>query len=126
MTNGEISAIERRLLQLLCDGANGAELRREVLARLHGYAFRCVAHQVLFDCLQAMPMNRPELLRELLPARLVRAGFPDIDLARFFESPGESPEELHGPSADEARELCRALMDPPSTEGRGAAGKRSA
>ena len=98
-------AVEHRLLQLLCDGATGAELHADVVARLRGYAFRSVAHQVLFDCLQAMPMDRPELFRELLPARLVRAGFPDFDLTPFFESPGEA----HGLSVQEAQELCEAL-----------------
>ena len=105
MTDEEINGIERRLLQLLCNGGSAAELRAEVLARLRGYAFRSVAHQVLFDCLQAMPMDRPELVRELLPARLVRAGFPDFDLAPFFESPGGP----HGLSVQEALELCQAL-----------------
>ena len=107
-------AAERRLLQLLCDGAAGAELRADVLARLRGYAFRSVAHQVLFDCLQAMPMDRPELLRELLPARLVRAGFPEFDLAPFFESRGESPGESagepHALSAQEAKNLVEQLL----------------
>ena len=60
-----------------------------------------------------MPMDRPELVRELLPARLVRAGFPEFDLAPFFESRGESPGESagepHGLNAQEAQELCEAL-----------------
>ena len=102
-------AAERRLLQLLCNGGSGSELHSEVLARLRAYAFRSVPHQVLFDCLQTMPMDRPELLRELLPARLVRAGFPDFDLAPFFESPGESAGKPHALNAQEAQELCEAL-----------------
>ena len=105
MTDKEINGIEVRLLQSLCNGSFGAELNADVVARLCGYAFRYVAHQVLFDCLQTMPMDRPELLRELLPARLVRAGFPEFDLAPFFESPGEP----HGLSAQEAQELCQEL-----------------
>ena len=109
MPNKEIIAAERRLLQLLCNGASGIELCKEVLARLRRYAFRSVEHQVLFDCLQTMPMDRSELIRELLPARLVRAGFPDFDLAPFFELPGESSGEPHGLNAQEAQELCQAL-----------------
>ena len=110
MTDEEINGIERRLLQLLCDGAAGAELRAEVLARLRGYAFRRVEHQVLFDCLQAMPMDRPELLRELLPARLVRAGFPEFDLATFFASSGGSQAEPHALNAQRARSLVEQLV----------------
>ena len=114
MTDEEINGIERCLLQLLCDGTADVELRTEVLTRLRGYAFRRVEHQVLFDCLQGMPMDRPELLRELLPARLVRAGFPEFDLAPFFESPGESRGESagkpHALSAQQARSLVEQLV----------------
>jgi len=58
---------------------------------------------VLFDCLQALPLERPELIRELLPARLVRAGFPDFDLESFFQAIEVSDEE--------ARRLCRELTE---------------
>jgi len=109
-TKGGPIAVERRLLQFLCDGAADAQLREEVRGHLRGYAFRSVEHQVLFDCLQGMPMDRSELIRELLPARLVRAGFPDFDLAPFFESSGRSPGEPHGPRAQEARNLVEQLL----------------
>lgn len=89
----EAIAIERRLLQFLCEWKSGAPMRSEVLVRLREYVFRAVEHQVLFDCLQAMPLDRPELIRELLPARLVRAGFPDFDLAPFFEASEVNEEE---------------------------------
>ena len=100
-----IHEAERLLLRLICLETTDAQLRTEVMARLRGYAFRSVEHQVLFDCLQAMPPDRAELLRELLPARLVRAGFPDFDLAPFVDSTGEH----RGLSAQEVQELCRAL-----------------
>ena len=123
-------AAERRLLQFLCDDVADAQLRGEVMAHLRSYAFRSVEHQVLFDCLQAMPMDRAELLRELLPARLVRAGFPYFDLARFVgspgESPGQSPQEPHALSPHDARELCRALTGADSAEGSASAGNQPA
>ena len=102
MKNEQTSTVECRLLQWLCQGKGDEQFRNEVLRRLRGYRFRSVEHQVLFECLQAMPLDRPELIRELLPARLVRAGFPDIDLEPFFEA-GEVSEE-------EAGKLCRELM----------------
>jgi hypothetical protein len=68
---------------------------------LQGYAFQRVEHQVLFNCLQALPLDRPELMRELLPAALVRAGFPAFDLAPFFQAAAVSEEE--------ARAMCREL-----------------
>jgi hypothetical protein len=91
------------VLQFLCSGGSGTQRRIEMISRLRGYAFRCIEHQVLFDCLRTMPLDRPEMVRELLPARLVRAGFPDFDLAPFFEA-GDVSEE-------EARALCRKLTE---------------
>ncbi len=103
MTGDQINRIERGLLQLLCWHEGGGQLREEMISRLRGYAFRRVEHQVLFDCLRTMPLDRPELVRELLPARLVLAGFPDFELAPFFEA-GEVSER-------EARKMCRELVE---------------
>ena len=98
--------IERDLLQFFCIGRSGTQAREEMISQLRRYAFQSVEHQVLFDCLQSMPLDRPQLIRELLPARLVRAGFPDIDLAPFLEAreAGEVGEQ-------EARMLCRELTE---------------
>ena len=95
---------ERRLLQFLCDKRREKRLRRQILASLRDYRFLRMEHQVLFDCLQAMPPVRQELIRELLPAWLVRAGFPDFDLDPFLQ-PGTVSEE-------EARKICRELIEP--------------
>ena len=81
----EIVEIEKRLLQVICQSATEPELRKEVLSRLRAYPFRNVHHQVVFDCLRKMPGHRPEMITSLLPARLVQAGFPDLDLAPFLE-----------------------------------------
>ena len=125
-----IHEVERSLLRLICLETTDVQLRTEVMAHLRGYAFRSVEHQALFDCLREMPVDRPELLRELLPARLVRAGFPDFDLARFVgspgESPGQSPQEPHALSPHDARELCRALTGADSAEGSASAGNQPA
>ena len=92
--NRKIILIERSLLTLICSGGSGRQLRKEIISRLRSHAFRSVEHRVLFDCLQAMPLDRPELMRELLPARLVRAGFPDFDLAPFLEPSNLSRQEV--------------------------------
>ena len=102
ISEGQVNVVECLLLQVLCNGRSRTQTREELISQLRMYAFRSVEHQVLFDCLQAMPLDRPELVRELLPARLVRAGFPDIDLEPFFEA-GEVSEE-------EAGKMCRELM----------------
>lgn len=111
--------MEARLLQLLCqpglDSAStgldrgpevsgnspGRELRDKVYRRLRTYSFRSAIHQVLFDCLFQLPRNSPERIRELLPAKLVQAGFPDVELARFFEP--------HRLTASEAEKLLEKL-----------------
>ncbi len=98
------------MLQFLCRGESADQLRSEILSQLRSYEFQRMEHQVLFDCLQAMPLDRPELIRELLPARLVRAGFPDFDLDPFLE-PGTVSEE-------EAREICRELTEPQAVHDR--------
>ena len=85
MVDDQSSAMEALLLRVLCQRTLSAELREEVFARLCGYCFRAVPHQVLFDCLSQLPRQRPGLIRDLLPARLVQAGFPDFDLVPFFE-----------------------------------------
>ena len=93
------AAAERAILGFLLSGRNG---KREILAGLRGYRFGSVEHQVLFDCLAELPLDRPEVIRELLPARLVRAGFPDIDFESFLV-----PNEM---SEAEARILFQELM----------------
>ena len=118
MTNEEINRIERSLLRLLCQGGLDAPSRNEVIARLRSYAFQSVEHQVLFDALRGLPSDQPDLIRSLLPERLVRAGFPDFDLTPFFEP--------HGLSAPEARELCQKLMESQSGERNAAIGKPAA
>ena len=80
----EIRAIEARLLGLLCRGECGAELRDELLADLAGHSFQGANHQAIFDCLRGIGRENAVRIRELLPVRLVQAGFPDISFAPFF------------------------------------------
>ncbi len=98
----ETRAVEARLLGLLCRGECGAGLRDELLAGLAGHAFQYVNHQAVFDCLRELGRENAARIRELLPARLVQAGFPDVDLAPFFLH-----EEI-GPA--EAATLLRKLV----------------
>ncbi len=96
-----ISKMEERLLQVICQGGLDRELREETLSRLRSYAFASVHHQVVFDCLAGLARREPETIRSLLPEWLVRAGFPDMDIATFFE-----PHEL---TATEARRILDQL-----------------
>lgn len=107
-----ISKMEERLLRVICQGGLNRELREEMLSRLHSYAFASVHHQVVFDCLSALAQCEPETIRSLLPERLVRAGFPDLDIAAFFEPHGF---EQHGMVDAEARELLTKVTGRPET-----------
>ncbi len=89
-----ISKMEERLLGAICQGGLDRELWEETLSRLRSYAFASVHHQVVFDCLSALARREPETIRGLLPERLVRAGFPDLDIAAFFEPHGMSIQEV--------------------------------
>jgi hypothetical protein len=102
MRASEIRAIEARLLGLLCCGDGNALLRDELLAGLAGHAFQCVNHQAVFDCLRELGRENAARIRELLPIRLVQAGFPDVDFAPFFLR-----EEVGG---SEAATLLRKLV----------------
>ena len=96
-----INKIEERLLRVICQGGLNRELREETLSWLRSYAFASIHHQVVFDCLSALARREPETIRSLLPERLVRAGFPDLDIASFFEP--------HGMSAQEVRKILIRL-----------------
>jgi hypothetical protein len=100
VTGADINTTERALLAVLLGGE--VRTRGVIFSMLRSYRFSRVEHQVLFDCLKTLPLDRPELARELLPAALVRAGFPDVDLASFFEAGTVSEEE--------ARTMCRELV----------------
>lgn len=101
--NEPILPLERRALQILCQGAPEGSLRRTAKEVLENYAWRDPIHKVIFDSLIALPSERPELIRAELPARLTRKGFPDIDWERFFQP--------HGLSKSEARSLFKNLRE---------------
>jgi len=51
----------------------------------------------------AMPFDSPKLTRQQLPARLARAGFPDVEVEDFFKP--------HSLAKDAAEELMRRLAE---------------
>ena len=92
---------EREVLGFLLDPSVPPETVREILGRLRSYAFQEVEHQVLFDCVVKLSLRPRGELLEYLPACLVRAGFPAIDLERFR---GE-----HRMPPDQALRRCATL-----------------
>lgn len=95
-----VVATERQVLQALCHGASG---NGKALDALRGYRWREPLHQALFDLLNDMRGAVPELIRDQLPARLTRRGFPDFDFAQWFQ-----PQPL---TRDEIERLTRLLLD---------------
>ncbi len=76
-------------------------LLAEGMRILRGYRFRDPLHRILFETLGEIAPAVP-LGRELLAARLTKKGFPDVNLAPFFES--------HGLTADAAMALMKRLQ----------------
>lgn len=86
--------LERRLLQALCsEGAGNQE--HEIASRgLAGYVWREPVHQAIFEIVMGFPPASSRVLREQVPARLTRRGFPDFDFESLFDAPGVMPDEV--------------------------------
>jgi hypothetical protein len=99
---GQIIQKEVRILQALCQGTlEGSELERGKSV-LKNYKWREPLHRLVFEVLNALPASTtPMLIREQLPSRLTRTGFPDVEWGQFFEP--------HSLSREEAERLMREL-----------------
>jgi hypothetical protein len=98
-----ILKVERRVLQALCQGTPQGSVRARARELLLSYRWREPLHQVVFEVVLGIPTEAPEVIREQLPARLTRKGFPDVDIGDFFEP--------HGLSKEKAGRLIRQLRD---------------
>jgi len=87
-------AVERRLLAALCQGSIAADARGEVMQRLSKHAFSDPEHELIFRALAKIPSGDAEFVRAALGLRLTRAGFPDFDLASFFDAAPPDAAEL--------------------------------
>jgi hypothetical protein len=99
---GQIIQKEVRILQALCQGTlEGSELERGKSV-LKNYKWQEPLHRLVFEVLNALPASTtPMLIREQLPSRLTRTGFPDVEWGQFFEP--------HSLSREEAERLMREL-----------------
>ena len=80
----DMLAIEARLLGILCRCACSGRLRDEIFASLAVHHFQSVNHQAVFECLRELGRENEVRIRELLPAKLAQAGFPDVEVTPFF------------------------------------------
>ncbi len=95
---------ERLVLRALCQGALEGPVRSLARRYLASYQWLEPVHQVIFEIVMSLPTDSPQLIREQLPARLTRRGFPDADVDPM----------LRGPllSRSEAEQLMRRLREP--------------
>lgn len=94
MDSALIVEIERQVLQAMCQGtAEGSvlELGKRTLVR---YRWREFLHQVIFEVLAGLPGDFPGVIREQLPARLTRKGFPDVSWEDFFRPHALAKQEV--------------------------------
>jgi hypothetical protein len=87
------AALERRVLRALCQGTGQGSVKALARSVLAGYRWRDPVHAVVFDLVMSFPVSDAAAVKEHLPARLTRRGFPDFDLAALFSSPQPTHEE---------------------------------
>ena len=93
---------ERLALKALCQGTPQGSIREAARRILAHYRWLEPLHQVVYQVVLAMPFDSAELIRQQLPARLTRAGFPDVEVEDFFEP--------HSLAKEVAEELMRSLQ----------------
>jgi hypothetical protein len=87
-----VAGLERLALQAISSATPEGKVRETARRILAGYCWREPFHQVMFEALMSTEDSR--VIRELLPARLTRKGFPDFDIDDLFEPSGLSPEQI--------------------------------
>jgi hypothetical protein len=97
------SALERQVLAALCAGTREGSVREMARKHLAAYAWSEAAHQTIFEIVMGFPSAGEAALRDQLPARLTRRGFPDFDFDDLFACPQ--------PSDAQAEEWMRQLAD---------------
>ena len=72
----------------MCQGAADGRVKARGVELLADYRFRDAIHQVVFDALGKLSTDAPATIRALLPERLTRQGFPEVDLDAYFQPHG--------------------------------------
>jgi hypothetical protein len=76
--------LEILALRLLCAGTSQGAVRDGMVSLLCGYRWQNTLHQAVFNAIVSIPSENPELLWQLLPAKLTRMGFPDVEWEVLF------------------------------------------
>lgn len=102
MTTNSHLDLEKLALRALCLGTPEGPVKETVLPMLRDYQWNFQLHQAVFNVLAAISSDNPAIIRQLLPARLTRLGFPDVEWEEFF-----SPLSL---SKDETLAMIRHMV----------------
>jgi hypothetical protein len=94
--------LEQLALRLLCTGTLQGSVKDALVPLLRDYCWQRQLHLVIFNALAAIPSDDPATLRQLLPAKLTRMGFPDIEWEESFAP--------HSLSRDEAIALVSSML----------------
>ena len=100
-SGGSIVETERLVLCALCQGTPEGSVQETAKLVLQNYCWREPLHQLVFNVLVSIPSESPEMIRNHLPARLTRTGFPDVPWEDFFKP--------HSLSRGEAEHLIEQL-----------------
>jgi len=100
-TREEILATELTVLRAMCSGTPEGTVWDKGMLLLGTYPFRDTVHQLIFETLQEINTDLPDIIRKQLPQRLTRKGFPSVPFENFFVP--------HGLGGAEAVEQMRQL-----------------
>lgn len=81
------------VLRLLCAGTSQGAVRDNLLPLLSSYPWNSTLHRAIFKAIVSIPSDDPTLLRQLLPAKLTRMGFPDVEWEELFVPVSVASEE---------------------------------
>lgn len=98
----EILATEVKVLQAMCTGTPQGTVWDQGMLLLGTYPFQDVIHQLIFDVLQEINTDLPEIIRKQLPTRLTKKGFPAVAMEKFL-----GPHTLTAPRAVELMKKLR-------------------
>lgn len=113
-TREEILAAEADVLRAMCAGTPQGTVWDRGMLLLGAYPFQDVVHQLIFDTLQEINTDLPDIIRKQLPARLTRKGFPAVETEKFLgRHPLSAPEALN--LMQKLREWSRGEERPDAT-----------
>lgn len=85
---------ERLVLCALCQGTREGPVREAARENLRQYRWREPLHEILYGVVMSFPTDSAAALRDQLPSRLTRRGFPDIAWEVYFEPHQISKKEV--------------------------------